>query len=120
MFATLGEWLANPAISGNATVLLVAGIIYANEENLVEALKACHLGLTLEMWASHICISAAYLSGSTLLLDCRMALSVQVYLRMDRVDQAEKQLKVQIDTILCSNACRGDSNFNEECRPCQP
>eukprot|EP00884_Botryococcus_braunii_P011077 jgi/Botrbrau1/19971/Bobra.0059s0086.1 len=68
---TVGEWVADPACSGNATTLLVCGLIYAAQENYVEALKACHTGLNLEM----------------------MALSVQVYLKIDRVDQAEKQLK---------------------------
>jgi len=29
--------------------LLVAGMIYANEGNYVEALKSCHTGLNLEM-----------------------------------------------------------------------
>ena len=47
--ATLEDWLADPATSGNATTLVVAGIIYANEEDFVAALKACHLGLSLEM-----------------------------------------------------------------------
>ena len=28
---------------------------------------------------------------------CRMAVSVQCYLKIDRVDQAEKQLKVCLD-----------------------
>ena len=32
---------------------------------------------------------------------CRMALSVQVYLQIDRPDQAEKQLKVHMQTCLC-------------------
>ena len=47
--STLSEWLSDPASSNSATVLLVAGIIYANEGNYVEALKACHTGLSLEM-----------------------------------------------------------------------
>ena len=32
--------------------------------------------------------------------DCRMAISVQSYLKMDRIDQAEKQLKVIHDPDL--------------------
>lgn len=69
--STLAEWLSDPVTSNNATTLLVAGIIYVNEENYVEALKACHTGLSLEM----------------------LALCVQMYLKIDRVDQAEKQLR---------------------------
>lgn len=69
--STIAEWLEDPACSGNATVLLIAGMIYAREENYIDALKCCHTGVTLEM----------------------MALSVQIYLLMNRPDQAEKQLK---------------------------
>lgn len=47
--STLAEWLSDPVTSNNATTLLVAGIVYVNEENYVEALKACHTGLSLEM-----------------------------------------------------------------------
>lgn len=49
VFETLQQWLDDQAVNSNATVLLVAGIIYANEEKFVEALKACHTGLSLEM-----------------------------------------------------------------------
>lgn len=51
VLSTLAEWVADPACSGNATALTVAGIIYANEGNDVEALKACHSGMSLEMCA---------------------------------------------------------------------
>ncbi|CAK0744867.1 hypothetical protein CVIRNUC_001579 [Coccomyxa viridis] len=71
ILATLASWVVDPACAGNATTLTVAGLIYTSEENFVEALKACHTGLSLEM----------------------MAVSVQCYLKIDRVDQAEKQLK---------------------------
>lgn len=47
--ATLASWVADPACAGNATTLTIAGIIYTNEEDCVEALKACHTGLSLEM-----------------------------------------------------------------------
>ena len=46
---TVAEWVADPACAGNAMTLLVAGVIYASEGNYVEALKACHTGLNLEM-----------------------------------------------------------------------
>jgi hypothetical protein len=48
----LGSWVADPACAGNAMTLTVAGIIYTNEGNYVEALKACHTGLSLEMCAA--------------------------------------------------------------------
>jgi coatomer protein complex subunit epsilon len=69
----LGEWLDDPMRSANPFVKLVAGIIYAAEGNHVEALKACHGGALLEMGA--VC--------------------VQVYLRMDRPDKAERAAKVK-------------------------
>jgi coatomer protein complex subunit epsilon len=47
--STVAEWIADPACAGNAMTLLVAGMIYANEGNYVEALKSCHTGLNLEM-----------------------------------------------------------------------
>ena len=49
ILTTLTEWLADPATSGNPSTLVTAGIIYVNEEDYVAALKACHLGLSLEM-----------------------------------------------------------------------
>ena len=50
MLETLASWVADPACAGNAMTLTIAGIIYTNEENYVEALKACHTGLSLEMY----------------------------------------------------------------------
>lgn len=49
--STLATWLADSACNRNPGVLLMAGIIYNCEGNYVEALKACHSGLTLEMMA---------------------------------------------------------------------
>ena len=50
MLETLASWVADPACTGNAMTLTIAGIIYTNEGNYVEALKACHTGLSLEMY----------------------------------------------------------------------
>ncbi|MEW5309395.1 MAG: hypothetical protein WDW38_001288 [Sanguina aurantia] len=69
--STLTEWMTDSACNRNPGVLLMCGIIHAQEGNYVEALKACHTGITLEM----------------------SALCVQVYLKMDRLDKAESQLK---------------------------
>ena len=43
-------WLSDPACASNPSVLLVAGLLYALEENYVEALRVCHTGGSLEMW----------------------------------------------------------------------
>ena len=50
VLATIKDWLADPAVAHNASVLLVAGIIYTTEGDYVEALKALHGGELLEMW----------------------------------------------------------------------
>lgn len=41
--------MADPVASSNPYVSLMAGTIYAQEENYVEALKSCHKGTTLDM-----------------------------------------------------------------------
>jgi coatomer protein complex subunit epsilon len=51
VLSTLTDWVVDPTCQGNAMTLTVAGIIYADEEKYVEALKACHTGLSLEMCA---------------------------------------------------------------------
>jgi coatomer protein complex subunit epsilon len=47
--ANLAEWLADPAIASNPTLLLVTGVIYAHEQNYNEALKHTHVGGTLDL-----------------------------------------------------------------------
>lgn len=76
LLQSLTDWLADSACNRNPTVCLVAGMIYAHEGNYVEALKCCHPGYSLEM----------------------MALCVQMYLKMDRLDKAEAQLKTLVNT----------------------
>mmetsp|Transcript_13606 Transcript_13606/g.16354 ORF Transcript_13606/g.16354 Transcript_13606/m.16354 type:complete len:292 (-) Transcript_13606:315-1190(-) len=77
VLATIQDWLNDPACSSNQTLLVIAATIYAAEGNYNEALKICHNGNSLEL----------------------MAFMVQLLLRMDRSDQAEKHLKAmsQID-----------------------
>mmetsp|Transcript_30813 Transcript_30813/g.79615 ORF Transcript_30813/g.79615 Transcript_30813/m.79615 type:complete len:290 (-) Transcript_30813:143-1012(-) len=69
--STITDWLADPASNANPLVSIVAALVYCSEENYIDALRACHHGRSLE----------------------QMALSVQVLLKMDRVDQAEKQVR---------------------------
>ncbi|KAG2443349.1 hypothetical protein HXX76_001711 [Chlamydomonas incerta] len=71
VLAILADWLADSACNRNSMVLLVAGMIHAHEGNYPEALKACHGSNNLEL----------------------QALCVQVYLKMDRADKAEVQVK---------------------------
>eukprot|EP01025_Chloroclados_australasicus_P000334 TRINITY_DN10178_c0_g1_i2.p1 TRINITY_DN10178_c0_g1~~TRINITY_DN10178_c0_g1_i2.p1 ORF type:complete len:225 (+),score=26.85 TRINITY_DN10178_c0_g1_i2:44-718(+) len=71
VIAQLQEWLSDSVTAMNATVALMAGTIYAAEGNYVEALKACNGASSLDT----------------------QALMVQVYLAMDRPDQAEKVTK---------------------------
>lgn len=77
VLSSLQGWLSDPVIGSNSVLLLVAGTIYTNEENYVEALKYTHAGTSLEI----------------------MALNIQIFLKMNRVDYAEKQLKTmqQVD-----------------------
>ncbi|GBG62968.1 hypothetical protein CBR_g34668 [Chara braunii] len=63
--------LNDPVMTQNPTVLVVGGTILAHEKNYAEALKFTNASSSLEV----------------------MALNVQMYLKMDRPDYAEKQLK---------------------------
>ena len=45
----LSEWLSDPAVSSNSTLLLIAGMIYTHEQNYNEALKHTHVGGTLDL-----------------------------------------------------------------------
>eukprot|EP00850_Spirogloea_muscicola_P016475 SM000133S26841 [mRNA] locus=s133:397481:399500:- [translate_table: standard] len=69
--SSLQELLSDAALLNNPTLLLVAGTIYSHEQNYTEALKFTNSGSTLDL----------------------CALNVQIFLKMDRVDYAEKQLK---------------------------
>jgi hypothetical protein len=45
---TLEDWLADTSMAGNATVALVAGIIYMHEGQFAAALKAVRANATME------------------------------------------------------------------------
>ena len=72
VLATLGEWLSDPAAAGNTTLQLIAAIVYLYEDQVSEAIKVVHHGTTME----HI------------------ALLTQIFLKMDRLDLAQKQLQL--------------------------
>ncbi|XP_013746149.2 coatomer subunit epsilon-2 [Brassica napus] len=70
--SSLREWLADSTIGNNATLRLVAGIVFMHEEDYSEALKHTHAGGTMDLHA----------------------LNVQIFIKMHRSDYAEKQLGV--------------------------
>jgi len=69
--STIREWLIDVNTSSNATVQLIAGIVFTHEENYPDALRALRSAVNLEM----------------------MAQTVQVLLRMNRTQLAEEQLQ---------------------------
>eukprot|EP00475_Leptophrys_vorax_P016550 TRINITY_DN23022_c0_g1_i1.p1 TRINITY_DN23022_c0_g1~~TRINITY_DN23022_c0_g1_i1.p1 ORF type:complete len:291 (-),score=27.80 TRINITY_DN23022_c0_g1_i1:350-1222(-) len=78
VLSSLEGYLSDSVVGKNPTLLLVAGTVYTHEQNYVDALKVTHA-----------------IPGNLEL----MALNVQIFLKMDRIDFAEKQLKAmqQID-----------------------
>lgn len=65
------EWLSDPVASSNTTIQLISAIIYVYDDNLKEAITSIHQPSNME----------------------QHALLVQLYLRMDRLDLATKQVK---------------------------
>jgi len=68
---TVKQWMADGVAANNHMLQLVAGTIYFHEQNYEEAMKCLHQSNTVE----------------------GLALLVQTYLRIDRLDLAEKELK---------------------------
>ncbi|XP_010516645.1 PREDICTED: coatomer subunit epsilon-2 [Camelina sativa] len=79
--SSLREWLADSTIGNSDTLRLIAGIIFMHEEDYNEALKHTHAGGTMDLYA----------------------LNVQIFIKMHRLEYAEKQLRVmqQIDEDHC-------------------
>mmetsp|Transcript_10519 Transcript_10519/g.27327 ORF Transcript_10519/g.27327 Transcript_10519/m.27327 type:complete len:295 (-) Transcript_10519:2-886(-) len=68
VLVTVKQWLEDAETCNNPTLQLVSGLIFMEEGEYEEAAKALHAGTTLEM----------------------VSLQVQCYLKMARVDMAEK------------------------------
>ncbi|CAA6668641.1 unnamed protein product [Spirodela intermedia] len=77
VFSSVKEWLNAPAIQNNSVLRLAVGTIFMHEQDYNEALKHTNAGGTMELHA----------------------LNVQIYLKMQNADYAEKQLRImqQID-----------------------
>ncbi len=82
IMANVTMWLSDPVSCNNPTMQLIASLIYMKEGNLSDALNGVKGGTTME----------------------QMALAVLIYIKMDRVDLAEKQYKSMVradeDNIL--------------------
>jgi coatomer protein complex subunit epsilon len=74
---TLRQWLSDTVAANDTTLQLIAAIIYSHEENFNEAMKCLHQSNSIEA----------------------LSLLVQTYIRVDRLDIAEKELKTmgQVD-----------------------
>jgi coatomer protein complex subunit epsilon len=68
----LQEWLSDPAAASNTSLQLIAAILYILDDNVKEAIKLMHHGVNME----------------------QNALLVQLFLRIDRQDLAQKQVKL--------------------------
>jgi coatomer protein complex subunit epsilon len=68
----LQEWLGDAAAASNTSLSLIAAVLYILDDNLNEAIRLMHQGINME----------------------QNALLVQLYLRIDRLDLAQKQVKV--------------------------
>lgn len=69
---SITEWIQDGSYCNDRTVMIIAASIHVHEDNFKEAFKIIQNGSNLEQYA----------------------LLVQLYLRIDRIDLAEKQLKI--------------------------
>jgi hypothetical protein len=79
--ATLSSWMEDPVANINPTACLMAGMIFTQEGNYVEALKACHgSNSSLEMcdhtFNLHSCRSLTWSHSTVGLFVVKISLSV--------------------------------------------
>lgn len=97
----LNVLIEDDSASGNPTLQLVAGYIYSYEQEYEKALRAIHNGYTLEQCAPcHVSLpTSSFASSCRRCSHCshhcpgRLALHIQILLKIDRVDVAERELK---------------------------
>lgn len=65
------EWMGDGVIAGNPHLQIIAATIFSHEQNFEEAMRSVYQNNTLE----------------------GIAILIQIYLKINRVDQAEKELK---------------------------
>mmetsp|Transcript_36745 Transcript_36745/g.37398 ORF Transcript_36745/g.37398 Transcript_36745/m.37398 type:complete len:238 (+) Transcript_36745:3-716(+) len=70
------EWMTDPVASNTATLQLISAILYMHDDNIKDAIKVIRHGVSME----------------------QCALLVQLYLRIDRLDLAQKQVKLMKGT----------------------
>jgi coatomer protein complex subunit epsilon len=70
--STIHEWLSDVSLASNAVVQLMSALIFAEEDNVIEAMKCCHTALSLEL----------------------MALMIHLLVKHDRPELAEKHLRM--------------------------
>jgi hypothetical protein len=88
----LSEWLSSEMLKKDDTLQIIAAHIYFEEKNYKEALKLVKdAGENLEKY-SILLSSLSSLSISCVLY--RLALTVQIYLKIDRIDLAAKAASV--------------------------
>jgi len=71
VLVTLKEWLSDGNVANNSTLQIVAATIYYHEGNFEEAMRCVYQSNSME----------------------GLALLIQIYLRINRIDLAEKELK---------------------------
>ena len=91
------EWLNDSTASNSKTLRIIAAILFMHDDNCKEAVKAISSTSNMEQYA-FLFPAPSFLFVLISFLNClpkyyRRALMVQLYLRMDRLDLAQKELK---------------------------
>ena len=91
------EWLNDSTASNSKTLRIIAAILFMHDDNCKEAVKAISSTSNMEQYV-FLFPAPSFLFVLISFLNClpkyyRRALMVQLYLRMDRLDLAQKELK---------------------------